>query len=486
MGWGFKSLPGSQYLKPLTGNRRGFALFARLKNRPGYSMRVGLIRSAVIALGILSVVGTGYAEGRRFPNILVLSVDTLRYDRLSIHGYDRPTSPHIDNLMRNGVRFEQARTVEPLTAPSMASVFTSLYPHDHGASRNGLRMRPELPSWPQMLGGRGYKVAAFVGNWTLRNELLGLGEHFGTYEEVLNRKRWGIFLGEATAGDLNAQSLNWLETHLKNDGDWPFLLWVHYVEPHAPYRYWSKPARRLGIKNREKRSDRYDTEVAFVDNAIGELLSEVLMRVPSEDLLVIFLSDHGESLGEHGYWGHGRNLHDVGLRVPLGMMWRGKVPANHVVDAPASLLDIGPTILGLLGLPVPNAFDGHDWSPQLLQGAEEPLGRTTFHQAHKGAVKRRRNTQARRLGLLEVGIVKNAVSKEILRVKNEPPSRSLFDLNADPDELRSPVAKGSEPSDELREWLNRVRVGLEASDELPPPSLDQESLDQLRALGYIE
>ena len=425
--------------------------------------------------------------GRRFPNILVISVDTLRLDRLSIYGYERPTSPYIDLLLRGGARFEEARTPEPLTAPAMVSTFTSLHPHEHGASRNGLRMRPELPSWPKALKGRGYKVAAFVGNWTLKDEISGLGEHFEVYEEVLNRKRWGLFLGEATAEDLNKRAVSWLDRHQKRDGDWPFLLWLHYVEPHAPYRFRPQTAPALGIKSRDKKSDRYDTEVAYVDRAVGRLLSDVRMRVPMEDLLIVFLADHGESLGEHGYWGHGRNLFEQTLRVPMGIVWDGKIPTQQVVGGAATLLDIGPTVLGLLGLEVPMAFQGKDWTGHLVAGQTIEPGRVTFHQAHKGAVQRRKNNdRARRAGLLEVGLVRDGKQKELLTVKTQPAVRSVFDLNEDSLESVSLEAESTPPSSQLEAWLTEVRQGLEASDLLPPPTLDEESLEQLKALGYID
>lgn len=448
-------------------------------------MKTFVLRALLTGLlGLIFLAPSRADEGRRFPNVLVVSVDTLRYDRLSINGYDRPTSPHIDNLLRKGVRFDQARTVEPLTAPTMISVFTSLHPHEHGASRNGLGSRPNLPSWPRALQDRGYKTAAFVGNWTLKDEITGLGEHFGIYREVLNRKRWGLFLGEATAGDLNEQAVEWLDRHQKEDGDWPFLLWVHYVEPHAPYRYRANLAPALGIESRDKRSDRYDTEVAFVDRAIGDLLSDVRMRVPARDLMVVFLSDHGESLGEHGYWGHGRNLYEETLKVPMGLIWEGKLDRLQVAT-PASVLDLGPTIFGLLGLPVHEASRGWDWSPYLRGDAEMPSQRTTFHQAHKGAVQRRKNPNARRLGLLAVARVTDGAVKEVVTVKTEPAELQLIDLIKDPREGRSSAA-GLEPTSEVLAWLNEVREGLEVSDELPPPFLDKESLDQLRALGYID
>ncbi|MEM9554820.1 MAG: sulfatase [Acidobacteriota bacterium] len=452
--------------------RRVVALFA------------GLLAASAAFAGAESPIAGARDEGtRRFPDIVLLSVDTLRYDRLSLHGYARPTSPAIDALLGAGVRFDQARVVEPLTAPSMASILTSLHPHEHGASRNGLGVRPGLPSLPRMLAARGYRTGAFVGNWTLRDEMVRLGDHFDDYSEVFSRKRWlGLFYSEATADDLNREALEWAREHIGAERRWPFFLWVHYVEPHEPYRYWDDLAPRLGRLDPQDDSDRYDTEVAFVDRAIGSLLSDLQTLVPRDELLVIFVSDHGESLGEHDYWGHGRNLFDPGLRVPMGLTWHGRLrPA--VLDTPASSLDLTPTILGLLGLDVPDALRGHDWSPMLRGEAAAPADRVTWHQAHKGAVQRRGNERARRQGLLAVARV-GGDEKVVLDLRDQTLRR--FELGDDPGELRGQSAANTEAEDALQTWLEAVQRGLAASDELPPPSLDEEDLEQLRALGYID
>ncbi|HEY4588491.1 MAG TPA: sulfatase-like hydrolase/transferase, partial [Thermoanaerobaculia bacterium] len=138
------------------------------------------------------------AAAQRFPNVVILTIDTLRADHVSAYGYHRPTTPNIDRLLAGGVRFTEARTVEPLTSPALASMLTSLYPHEHGATRNGLRLRPGLPSVARALGRRGYQTAAFVGNWTLKDRISGLAEHFERYDEVFTRKRWlGLFKDEA-------------------------------------------------------------------------------------------------------------------------------------------------------------------------------------------------------------------------------------------------------------------------------------------------
>ncbi len=443
-------------------------------------------QGVALCLGLLSLPGersagaTTPARLTKHPDIVIVTVDTLRYDRVSFYGYRRPTTPNIDALLERGVSFTQARVPEPLTAPAMTSMVTSLYPHEHGASRNSLRMRPGLASFVSILRQHGYETAAFVGNWTLKDQLSGLAEHFANYNEVFDRKRWfGLWFAEATAEDLTATSLAWIEEHLESSRR-PFLVWVHYVEPHAPYRFWKELAPDLGITGGQpSRIDRYDTEVAFVDRSIGELLKGI--ESTSRPTLIHFASDHGESLGEHDYWGHGRHLYDATLHIPMGFAWPGEIEPR-TIDAPASLLDLGPTTLGLLGLTVPAAFRGFDWAPVLEGQTPAPDARVTHHQAHKGAVQGDGGTNARRQGLLAVGRIADR-RKEVLRVRSK--RLRIFDLSQDARELKN-LAEASEPSAELSEWLRQVREGLAASDELPPPTLDQESIEQLRALGYIE
>jgi len=422
----------------------------------------------------------GQAPSR--PDVVIVTVDTLRYDRLSYHGYSRPTSPNIDRLLAAGAHFTQARVTEPLTSPSMCSMITSLHPHEHGSSRNGLSLRPGLPSLTKVLQRRGYRTAAIVGNWTLRDKLSGLGEHFDEFQELFSRKRWlGMIGSEATGEDLTEAAIDWLDEHA-GDGEDPYLLWVHYVEPHEPYKFHPEFAERLGVGRRRNTSDsdRYDTEVAFVDHVIGKLLERI--RSQSRPPLIVFASDHGESLGEHDYFGHGRHLYEVTVHIPMSFTWPGRLEPLSI-DAPASILDVAPTIFGLAGWPIPPTFRGFDWSPVLRGEAEPPAGRVLFLQAHKGAFHPGEDLKARQQGLLEVGLVDSG-RKEVLRVRSD--RRRLFDLAADPQELESLARLRSEPSPSLAEWLEQVEAGLAAADDLPVPDLDEESLERLRSLGYID
>jgi arylsulfatase A-like enzyme len=419
------------------------------------------------------------------PNILLISVDTLRADRLSSYGYERNTTPRIDELLARGVRFTHARTIEPLTAPALASMLTSLPPHEHGGSRNGLRIRQKLVSFSKILGRRGYSTAAFVGNWTLQDRLTGLGEHFETYNSVLNRKRWlGMVKSEATAEDLNERALEWFEQHLDSSRPKPFLLWVHYVEPHGPYELHSSMLEQLGVDFAAETdaADRYDTEVAWVDARIGELLDAVFERVSWEETLVVFVADHGESLGDHGYWGHGRHVYEASLRIPMGLVWEGRI-APGVRSEPALITDLAPTLLSAAELEIPEFFQGFDWLPALSGTGAAPADRVTLFQAHKGTVLGTEDaSRARQRGLLEVARIESE-KKEVLRVGKD--RRRVFDLNEDPAENRG-GRKDGELSPELARWLEQVRRGLELADDLPPPSLSDEDLEAMRALGYID
>jgi arylsulfatase A-like enzyme len=414
--------------------------------------------------------------------VVILTIDTLRADHLSSYGYARPTTPNIDRLLASGVRFSDARTVEPLTHPALASMFTSLYPHEHGATRNGLRMRPGLPSVARALGRRGYESAAFVSNWPLKNRISGLGEHFDRYEEVFTRKRWlGLFKDEANAEDLTDAALAWLAR--RRQASRPFLLWVHYVEPHAPYRLHEEMVRPLGIARHGEpsRVDRYDTEIAFADAQLGRLLA-AFERDPElkANTLFVFAGDHGESLGEHGYWGHGRNLCEPTLKIPLGMAWAGKIRPGTTIDAPALNLDVAPTILGLAGLPSPPGFQGYDWTP-VLMGAPPPRGRVIWFEAHKGAVlSSQEASNARRKGLLAVGVMADG-RMQILAGG----ALSLFDLANDPGEAH-PLAGDARLAQRLHDWMDRVQKGLIASDRLGPATVGAEDAEALRALGYTQ
>jgi arylsulfatase A-like enzyme len=436
---------------------------------------------------LLSLAGGTASAAKSPPSVLLISVDTLRADRLSAYGYGRKTSPFTDALLAKGARFTQARTVEPLTAPALASMLTSLDPHEHGSTRNGLRVRPNLPSLPRVLRHHGYRAAAFVGSWTLRDKLWGMAEHFDVFEDVLTRARWlGMVRREASAEDINERALDWLQESRDKEPGRPIFLWVHYVEPHAPYRLQRDYLPQLGAapdNDIYSPSSRYDSEIAYVDAQIGRLLQAVEELLDPQRTLVLFVADHGESLGEHGYWGHGRHVYEPGLRIPLGIVWPARIDPM-LVEAPALITDLPSTVLSLSGFEVPDYLQGVDWTPVLAESEPQPMGRVTFYQAHKGSIGVKEDpSRPRQRGLLEIARLEGG-RKETLRVSNG--RRRLFDTIEDPGEENSLVPLQSEASEPLQAWLATVREGLRRSDDLPPPSLSDEDVEALKALGYID
>jgi arylsulfatase A-like enzyme len=445
------------------------------------NLQTVMIATAVLAACALPA--RAAAQNDR-PFVVLITIDTLRTDRLSCYGYERPTSPNLDRLLDRGLKFTRARTVEPLTNPALCSMVTGVSPHVHAASRNGLRMQQGLDSLPKILARSGWRTAAFVGNWTLKDNVSRLGEHFEQYGEVFTRRRWfGLVNSEATAEDVTDEALDWAEDSLAHHRGQPFLLWVHYVEPHAPYRFHDEFADRLGITGSDpSRSDRYDTEIAAVDHQVGRLLERLGTKIPADRLLIFFAADHGESLGEHSFWGHGRYLYEPSLAIPMGFVWQGRI-APRSEPAPALIMDLAPTVLELLGLEIPEQFEGLSWAG-VIDGADPPSDRAICYQAHKGAVHGTHESElARSKGLLSVGLVRDE-RKEILRVQNN--SHMLFDLRDDPQELTNLVTEQSSPSRELLRCVGFISNALGSLDRLSANKLDRETVEQLRALGYLE
>ena len=445
-------------------------------------------RKAVFGYVLLIFAGlclpaSGFAAKPK-PSVVVITVDTLRADRLSSYGYHRNTSPNIDTLLARGARFTRAWTVEPLTNPALASMITGMQPHQHGASRNGLRMREGIDSLPKILARNGWRTAAVVSNWTLKNNVSRMAEHFDDYLEVFTKRRYfGLINSEADGADVTDEAIRWLEQQHQTNPDHPFLIWVHYIEPHAPYRYQRDFADRLGITGRDpSRSDKYDTEIAAVDHEVGRLLEWLEHHLNGDDMITFFAADHGESLGEHDFWGHGRNLMEPGLRIPMGITWPGTIE-QKVVDAQSRILDLGPTVLGLLSIDAPSSFVGMDWS-ETLRGPARGEDGAYCYQAHRGAVHgTHESDRARSKGLLAVGRI-DGNSKEIFDVTNN--TRRLFDFEKDPGELDSLVDPGSAPSAELVQCIGEISEALGSLDRLKTQKMDDETVEQLRALGYLE
>jgi len=413
----------------------------------------------------------------------VISLDTTRADHLSLYGYALPTSPSLDRFAAKAVVFESARTVVPLTGPSHASLFTSLYPHQHGAFRNGIPLRKDVVTLARILSARGYDCAAFVSGWTLKGKLCGLQEGFRIYDEAFTQ-RYKLLNRERPAEDVTKAVGAFLDSGRYSR---PLFLFVHYFDPHDPYRQHEgfreslrARAAALGWNLPDKVCD-YDNEISYMDHHLGELLLHMEKRGLLEHAVLWIVGDHGESLGEHGYWGHGRRVYEPNLRIPMVLYAPAWFRTPARIPQPVTTLDVLPTLLGLLsehleGLPL----EGRNLSGYLAQGQPLPEERLYF-ETFKGTLRSLTKVLAPEVPPLPslLGYLQGNL-KFILG--NEGNSLEIYDLSSDTIESENLAAKGAHPlsPSEILSWYEQGRSRQPVSVEMAP-----EDLEGLKSLGYI-
>ena len=287
--------------------------------------------------------------GETRPNIILISVDTLRADRLRSNSPSAEATPNIDKLLHGGTSFSQETSMVPLTLPSHVSMLTSTYPFVSGVEDNGERLAAGAVTLAGTLRSHGYQTAAFLGSFVL-DRRFGLDQGFDTYDSPtvslnsdssdpgdIKRK------GEAVADAGEA----WLSTH----SDRPFFLFLHLYDLHTPYN--------LSAEEEAKYGKGYNGELRYIDHVIGGFWDYLSAHGLVNKSLIVFTSDHGEGLGDHGETTHGFFIYQSTLHVPLIIHWpAGKAPMAERVDTPATLLDLSPTILDAVRLPVPQAMQG--------------------------------------------------------------------------------------------------------------------------------
>ncbi|MDH3626298.1 MAG: sulfatase-like hydrolase/transferase [Acidobacteriota bacterium] len=288
-------------------------------------------------------------------NVLLITVDTLRADHLGVYGATQIETPNMNRLATGGVWYEQAVAASPITLPSHATILTGLDTPHHGVRHNGLFVLDEkFETLAEILRQRGYSTAAFTGAFVL-DQRYGLGQGFDHYDDQVHiggGKRPGGTYVERDAGVVVDRALQWLNTR---DTDRPFFVWLHFYDPHAPYRAPSPWMERYA-------TNPYAGEVAWVDDRVGHLLEELGEAELLDHTLTVLTADHGEGLGQHDEWTHADLIYESTMRVPLifsgPSVARGGGPVR---DRLAATVDVLPTVLSLLDIPFDgNRFDGID------------------------------------------------------------------------------------------------------------------------------
>ncbi|MEM1181144.1 MAG: sulfatase-like hydrolase/transferase [Acidobacteriota bacterium] len=383
------------------------------------------------------------------PSIVLISIDTLRSDRLPAYGYDGVDTPALDALARDAVRFDRAFAHYPLTLPSHASMLTGQLPPEHGVRDNaGYALSAEAPYLPRQLRDAGYRTGAFVSAWVLRAET-GLGDGFDTYGDRLEAEERLAGVVQRAGADTVAEALDWLEQG--GDSDTPFFLFVHLYEPHTPYE---APEAFRG-----RGRDAYDDEIATADAAVGQLLEDLRRRGDYDPSVIIALSDHGESLGEHGETEHGVLLHRPVLQVPLFVKLPGGERAGEVISHNVGLAQVAPTLRALAGLP---GADPEASARGLFEDATGPVYAETFYPRLS-------------LGWSELTALVDGDWHYI-----HGPRPELYDWVRDPAQLDDRLALDRRRAAAMRERLADFEQPL-----LPPAAVDEEAAARLASLGYL-
>ncbi len=427
-------------------------------------------------LCLLAVWAAGCA-GPPADNLLVISFDTTRADRLSAYGYDQPTSPTIDALAARGTLFTQAYSHTPSTLPTHSSLFTGLLPPGHGVRANGrFRLSEAHHTLAERLRGHGFDTAAVVGALPVA-ERFGLAQGFDLYDDDFAGARpGGVWLGQPYTGaferpaeEVTDRALDWLA---RRGGERPWFLFVHYFDPHQPLTAPPPWAERF--------ADPYDAEIAYADHHLGRLLDAVA-AFPGRTLTV-FTGDHGEGLGEHGEEAHNRYLYNSTIRVPLVFALEGHVRGGAEIRTPVAHVDVLPTILELLGLENGDERPGSSLAASLRDGTE-PEARPIYSE-----------TLEWKLGVAE-GIVVRAliygghklVRSDIEEGEGGFTVLELYDLEADPAETANQARSDATRRDRLAAALASWTRTLEENAFTPEGhDLDEETLEGLRSLGYLE
>jgi arylsulfatase A-like enzyme/uncharacterized protein HemY len=393
-------------------------------------------------------------------NLLLITLDTTRADRLGCYGDERAVTPALDALAGAGVLFENCYTPVPLTLPAHCSLFTGRWPIAHGVRNNGAYALPaDEATLAEALQAAGYDTAALIAAYVLKGKY-GLDQGFARYDDRLGAaEKPGDADAEIAADRVYAKFRDWLQQPRRR----PFFLWVHLYDPHKPY---APPPEFLKAAGH----DPYRGEVACADHAVGRMIADLRGRGLLERTLVVVAGDHGEGFGEHGERGHGVFCYEESVRVPLLFSGAGLTRRAARVSQRARLVDVLPTVLELLGLPVPGSCQGASLAG-LLSGQEEKELRPVYLESLYG---RELNNWAPLTALISGRLKYISL-----------PRAELYDLASDPGERDNLFLRRNAEARRQDSELAAFIAAHRGDNAGAGRTLDAGERRKLEALGYV-
>ncbi len=425
--------------------------------------------------------------GAADANLIIIVLDAARADHLGIYGYGRDTTPNVDEFFGDSIVFEEAYCQAPNTKASVTSLFTSQFPDTHGVIGMLVALPSEVPVLAETLETSGFRTVCFSANPFVSSEFgfeRGFDEFYEIFREVGLRANE---LGQVPAELLGKAAAAWFQEH----GEERFFAYLHFLEPHQPYAP-PEPFRSKyrGRRGRERLMAFYDGNLAYGDSVVGEVLSELERLGLLEKSLVVFLSDHGEVFGEHGWFNHAYTVYQGAIRVPLAV----RLPAACGAEPQRrseiiSITDLMPTLLDLLGAGLPATMQGRSWLG-LLAGESEAEPRY--------AVSRSRGTDESG-GLQRPEEVTYALTapRYTLILGNRGKRVELYDRESDPGQRRNIASQRRQLAEDLHqdfeEWARGqrgrpvvLRGGRVFASEERVVEMGERTRERLKALGYLK
>lgn len=465
----------------------------RIRVRVPFSLRMVLFSGCMSVLFSCGPVAEEVRKQDPRPNILLISLDTTRADHLSVYGYERPTSPSLEALAKDGIVFETAYAPSATTGPSHATLFTSVLPISHGITKNGRELDPRWKTLAEMLADQGYETGAVISSYVLSSRF-GYDRGFASFDEDFSRAEvpGGVTLWEGEeiegkfygrADDTTRRGLEWLEH--RPEPEKPFFLFVHYFDPHDPYVVPDDyaPPFALGPQEALKRNRvifMYDATLAYMDQEVGRLIEGLSHLGLADETVVVVTGDHGEGLMERGHWHHGLHIYEEGVRVPLIVRLPQRESAGLRISSPVSWLDLAPSVLALSGISPPDDFQGESLAQVMrAQSSLDPERSVWLYRRHYSGDEELEAGQA----VGEAWGLRRGRWKLIWG--EEQDQLELYDLETDPEEKVDLALERADQAAslkaELQAWL-ASQPASRASDVL----LDEEARRRLEALGYVE
>ena len=430
------------------------------------------------------------AQAKSAGDVLLITIDTLRADHLTCYGYRGAATPTMDALAKESVKFEHAYAPVPLTLPSHAALLTGTYPFYNGVrDQPGFRLPDDIPTLAEYFSRAGYTAAAVLGSPVLSRRF-GLDRGFEDYDD-----RFGGSTQEEDTGLPNIKrpadsvvrlALAWLDSRPPGK---LFFLWLHFYDPHLPYRA-PEPFRSRFAQHP------YDGEIAYTDAALATLFAGLRSRGRFESSIIALTADHGEGLGDHGESSHGYFIYDSTIRVPLlvkpasnvappftaagGSLKSGATTGAGDIKTSVSLVDLAPTLLHLAGIPVPSAMQGTDLAGSVISG-EEPrphpvYAETMYPLLHLGWNPLR--------ALISQKAAQPAAWEAVKYI--QAPRPELYDLHSDPGEVRNEYSSHQAEAAPLRDQLESfVRAHVPAKPSAARAPVSAETAELFASLGYV-